>query len=546
MKFFRNKLKSNFNFNFSFKNKSVQSNMKKLLGLTFAGILVSQINEYKNINLDLIINDRFYSLEPSVLECYKVENKEIKKVKDRINKAIDELEFKYQGNMIRQPIDFGIRNGKYYIEFVINKANVNPDSIINTILKFEKRKNQKDLGKIDKGNKNEIIIKDQQSLKEDDLYSVRIDYECNSDSVAMAKNNGSIYLVGTFGKVYDSFTFKLEKTNDFTECDINMILSSYEEAFKPVNVNVNNNSSNTFFDKLKNVKFINGSNNNEVVKNGEDPLSILNKNGVTVFQPSQDKIHDFSYLAGYENQKRMIEDNIMLGLIHRDIFDQITHSTRVKFESNKPRAILFEGPPGCGKTTSAKIIANQVKIPLVYVPLESIMSKWYGESETKFNTIFEATKALGKSIIFIDEIDSLATSRDDGIHEATRRILSTLLRKLDGFDTDGDVLFICATNRRKDLDPALLSRLDVTITFDLPDKRMRALIFQKYAKQLSNTELEKLSELSEHFSGRDISDLCKDAERKWASMYLRKEKKNIIPEFDVYLASLEQRKAYKI
>lgn len=534
------------------KNKVQHYTNKALYGISLSAILLSQLDFdiFGRNNINSKESNLLHSLEPSVLNCYKVENQEIKKVKDRINKAIDELEFKYQGNMLRQPIDFGIRNGKYYIEFVINKANVNPDSIINSILKFEKRKNQKELGKIDKANKNEIVIKDQQSLKEDDLYSVRIDYECNSDSVSMAKNNGSIYLVGTFGKVYDSFTFKLEKNNDFTDCDINMILNSYEEAFKPTNTNNNNISSNSkginnIIDKFKNAKFINSSSNTDGIKSGDDPLSILQKNGVTVFQPSPDKIHDFSYLAGYENQKRMIEDNIMLGLIHRDIFDQITHTTRVKFESNKPRAILFEGPPGCGKTTSAKIIANQVKIPLVYVPLESIMSKWYGESENKFNTIFDATKALGKSIIFIDEIDALATSRDDGIHEATRRILSTLLRKLDGFDTDGDVLFICATNRRKDLDPALLSRLDVTITFDLPDKRMRALIFQKYAKQLSNTELEKLSELSEQFSGRDIADLCKDAERKWASMYLRKEKKNITPELDVYLTSLEQRKSYK-
>jgi SpoVK/Ycf46/Vps4 family AAA+-type ATPase len=146
---------------------------------------------------------------------------------------------------------------------------------------------------------------------------------------------------------------------------------------------------------------------------------------------------EWSYLAGYENVKRKIEDSILLGLTHGEIYDQITQGTRVKFETNRPKAILFEGPPGCGKTTSAKIIANQVNVPLIYMPLEAIMSKWYGESENKFSDIFEAAKALGKSIIFIDEIDALATSREGGIHEATRRILSTLLRKIDGFESDG-------------------------------------------------------------------------------------------------------------
>ena len=76
------------------------------------------------------------------------------------------------------------------------------------------------------------------------------------------------------------------------------------------------------------------------------------------------------------------------------------------------------------------------------MPLEAIMSKFYGESETRLAEIFEAAQAMGKSIVFIDEIDSLATSRETGLHEATRRILSTLLRKIDSFESDGEVLVI--------------------------------------------------------------------------------------------------------
>lgn len=83
----------------------------------------------------------------------------------------------------------------------------------------------------------------------------------------------------------------------------------------------------------------------------------------------------------------------------------------MKVEPNRPKAVLFEGPPGTGKTTSAKIIARQVAIPLIYMPIESIMSKFYGESEKRFADIFEACKSLGRSIIFIDEIDAIASSR---------------------------------------------------------------------------------------------------------------------------------------
>ena len=113
------------------------------------------------------------------------------------------------------------------------------------------------------------------------------------------------------------------------------------------------------------------------------------------------------------------------------------------------------------------------------------MSKFYGESESRLAEIFEAAQAMGSVILFIDEVDSLATSREGGLHEATRRILSTLLRKIDSFESDGEVLVICATNRKKDLDPALISRTDLSIRFELPDAETRMKIFQRYAKQLS-------------------------------------------------------------
>lgn len=92
---------------------------------------------------------------------------------------------------------------------------------------------------------------------------------------------------------------------------------------------------------------------------------------------------------------------------------------------------------------------------------------------------------MGPSIIFIDEIDALAGQRGDDMHEASRRVLSTLLRKIDGFESDHKILLICATNRKEDLDRALLSRIDLSIEFALPESHSRALIFKRYAKQLS-------------------------------------------------------------
>ena len=92
---------------------------------------------------------------------------------------------------------------------------------------------------------------------------------------------------------------------------------------------------------------------------------------------------------------------------------------------------------------------------MVYIPLEVIISKYYGEAEKNLGQVFEHCQQLGKVIVFIDEIDSLAQSRDRDMHEATRRMLSVFLRYLDGFDTSENTLVVCATNRRKDLDAAL-------------------------------------------------------------------------------------------
>lgn len=102
---------------------------------------------------------------------------------------------------------------------------------------------------------------------------------------------------------------------------------------------------------------------------------------------------------------------------------------------------------------------------------------------------------------------------------------------------------ICATNRKKDLDPALLSRVDLNIRFDLPDYTTRIQIFKRYAKQLSQEDLKELASVSGALSGRDISDICKDAERKWASKFIRGEVKSMIPEVSVYKESTRQRKA---
>ncbi len=269
----------------------------------------------------------------------------------------------------------------------------------------------------------------------------------------------------------------------------------------------------------------------------EDPLVRLGKLGASVITDNSGIGWD--YIAGYDEVKRHIRESIILPLKNPDLYDSIARMTRRVFESNRPRAILFEGPPGVGKTTAARIISGEVDIPLIYVPIESIMSKWYGQSSQNLSGIFDACELMGGAIIFLDEIDSLAGSRDQNMFEATRHLLSVLLRKLDGIDAAANTITIGATNRKADLDHALISRFDQTISFPLPNQAERASIFSNYAAHLNAEECGILGQRGDALSGRNIKDVCEFAERRWARKILVKKLEPAPPPFEYYRHALQ-------
>lgn len=247
-----------------------------------------------------------------------------------------------------------------------------------------------------------------------------------------------------------------------------------------------------------------------------DPAVALERLGAVVFHASADFGED--RIAGYAGVKREVRETIVMPLLHPEIFSQVTSLARTRAGSSVPRAVLFEGPPGTGKTTMARVMASASNIPLVYVPLESIMSKWVGDAEKKLDAVFDVASRLGPCIVFLDEIDAFAGSRDKGeMPEHTRRLLSVMLRQMQGLvDTSGTVI-IGATNRKDDLDPALLSRFTRSIFFPLPNDDERAAIIGYYAKHLDEGARSALSRLSEGRSGREIEDGCGTAERMWAT-----------------------------
>ncbi|EJO70589.1 MULTISPECIES: AAA family ATPase [Leptospira] len=282
-------------------------------------------------------------------------------------------------------------------------------------------------------------------------------------------------------------------------------------------------------------QFLKSEKNIETAK----PEELLASLGVEVFHPANaeknGKSISFDQIAGYEGVKQQILESIILPLKNPEILTELSKLTR-KFPSDtRPRAVLFEGDPGVGKTTMARVVSYMTGLPLIYVPVESIMSKYYGESAQNMAYVFDAAALFPGCLIFLDEIDSLAGNREEGMFEATRKILSVLLRKIDGFTSQRNSVTIGATNRKQDLDHALLSRFDRTIYFPLPDLEERSKILETYAIHLSKTERMRISEGLIGHSGRTIRDFCDLIERKWASYLIEKGLKPVPPPYELYL-----------
>ena len=311
------------------------------------------------------------------------------------------------------------------------------------------------------------------------------------------------------------------------------------------------------------LKYFYESTASDTKKEYSDPLEELEKLDVIIQRPKNDpntraipappsntksyQIPVFPGFVGYQETRKSLYQNVILPITHPLIFQKLLEVTRRPSDTSRlaiPRAILFEGEPGVGKTTVARNLAQHSRIPLIQIPIEKILSKYYGESESNLTRIFDLAAQCDKVILFIDELDALGISRADRLFEATRRILSVLLTKLDGFNKNNNILTIGATNRKMDLDPALLSRFDTTIFFNLPDEESRKNILHYYAHHLSDNDLEILAKKSQSLSGRDIENICIQGEREWAHHLIQTNQQNQAkvdpPPLQVYLNLLEK------
>jgi transitional endoplasmic reticulum ATPase len=216
-------------------------------------------------------------------------------------------------------------------------------------------------------------------------------------------------------------------------------------------------------------------------------------------------------IGGLKDEIQKVREMIELPLRHPEIFE--------KLGIEAPKGILLHGPPGTGKTLLAKAVASESNSHFISISGPEIMSKFYGESEARIREIFKEAKEKAPSIIFIDEIDSIAPKREEVTGEVERRVVSQLLSVMDGLEARGKVIVIAATNRPNALDTALRrpGRFDREIEIRVPDKRGRLEILQIHTHNMpldKDVNQDRVAAVTHGFVGADLEYLCKEAAMK--------------------------------
>jgi 26S proteasome regulatory subunit T3 len=219
----------------------------------------------------------------------------------------------------------------------------------------------------------------------------------------------------------------------------------------------------------------------------------------------------YTDIGGMDMQKQEVKEAVELPLTHFELYRQIG--------IDPPRGVLLYGPPGTGKTMMAKAVANATTASFISVVGSEFVQKYLGEGPRMVRDVFRLARENSPSVIFIDEIDAIATKRFDaqtGADREVQRILLELLNQMDGFDQTTNVKVIMATNRADTLDPALLrpGRLDRKIEFPFPDRRQKRLVFSACVGKMNISEevdLEDYVNRPEKISAADISAICQEA-----------------------------------
>ena len=216
----------------------------------------------------------------------------------------------------------------------------------------------------------------------------------------------------------------------------------------------------------------------------------------------------YDELGGLKREVLKIREMVELPMRHPELFEKIGVEA--------PKGVLLYGPPGTGKTLLAKAVAGETNAHFISLSGPEIMGKHYGESEERIREIFTQAEENAPSIIFIDEIDSIAPKRDEVSGELEKRIVSQLLTLMDGMKSRGKVVVIAATNRPDSIDPALRrpGRFDREIEIGIPDDEGRFNILSIHTRGMpidEKVDLKQISKITHGFVGADLEVLAKEA-----------------------------------
>jgi proteasome regulatory subunit len=226
----------------------------------------------------------------------------------------------------------------------------------------------------------------------------------------------------------------------------------------------------------------------------------------------------FDHVGGLEKEIEEVREAVEYPLTKPEIF------ARVGVEP--PKGILLYGPPGTGKTLIAKAVAHEAKATFIRMSGSELVHKYIGEGAQLVRELFSLAREKAPTIVFIDEIDAVGSTRtNDGTSGSAevQRTLMQLLAEMDGFDNRGDVRIMAATNRVDMLDPALLrpGRFDRVIAIPLPDKAGRKAILRIHSRKMTliDVDLDRIVEMTENATGADLQAVCREA----GMMAVRKE-----------------------
>jgi transitional endoplasmic reticulum ATPase len=222
-------------------------------------------------------------------------------------------------------------------------------------------------------------------------------------------------------------------------------------------------------------------------------------------------------IGGLEEELQRIREMIELPLKHPEVFSRLG--------IDPPKGVLLYGPPGTGKTLIARAVANEAGANFYAIQGPEIMSKFYGQSEERLRDMFTEAEKNSPSVIFIDELDSIAPKRDEVQGEVERRVVAQLLTLMDGLTARGNIIVIAATNREEAIDPALRrpGRFDREIEIGVPTANARAEILAIHTRGMPLEEavqLEHIAKITHGFVGADLASLAREAAMKCLRRYL--------------------------